>query len=1323
MELLDACAKLGALAPHLLDAEVRRSIETLAARAPGVEPIPDSDDAEELLYAVTDEVIRIGHEIGQMGCADDHILARRIVADLLRPLRERNLLDFANALGMLSSLLAGRGRHAEAVDALEECAHVLRPHLVLGVRHRGMYAHAVRDRGTSLVELGRVEEAVAANREALRHYERCVADDSSYALNLALTCQTQSGLLLEQGEHAEVLEIAELGVSWARVVAATGDDCRFNLAMMLRYRASALLRLDRLEEAVENGLKAAAVLREIAGHPVNDIQLALMLHLISDPLSALDRDDEALAVAAEAVELVERLDPEPALRALMLWTYGRRLLEHGRLMEAKDVYLAAVPGSEDFREGLAPELYRLAEILAGEGLLGEASSVLTVTARQYKLLAAADAGWAAPYAGLLGRLAELEFHRGHHEAALRLAERAVAAARNSGDRETIARAMGHLGSSLAGARRHEDAERAARDALELWQGLYEENPDAYLPTLAGAWNNLANKLRPLGRREDAVVAARKAVALYEQGDEPQHLANALNSLGAHLASLVLPEQARDAAAQAVTIYDRLVPGERRHLRDLAVALDNLSGYHAVLGELDEAWAAADRALTIRHQLWLLDPEAVEPYLLASARQASDHASQTGRFEEAAYANAIRVEVFEIREEAGVELAEALADLASSLTGTPRLREAAEAAERAESLAAVMPEVPGLHAFCVDRLAWCRAQLGRPDEAVRLARRGVALLEPTTGDDRDPHFPELGVLLCDLTGYLLACERPVEALDAATRAVAVRERLHARDPKRFGGDLAEALRRLGDALAALGRGQAAAEARLRAADLTGPVRDGAPAGETYEGCTAADLAREYDRLEGTAEHRPKISAALHALAETTAGLAIVPADGPDWLALSLSDLAGGLCLRGRPEDEAEALRVVVALREATEPMTEEAAGELALGVGRLGSALNRAGRSAEAAPASLRAATMLEGLVAAGHPGLRYFLAQAYEDAGHALSRLGEPEDAAARMCQAVETYDDLAADDPGCRDLLARASGALGDLLTGLGDLSGAAGAYERAVGLYRALLAEGRTAVRADLRRALISAAMTCDRAGDTAGSLTFIREAIGLLEQAVLVDADARPTLADLLEAAADGLAEVGDDENAAGVALHAADVARRLPEEDGGAVRTGRCLLLAGLATCRLGEIGEGLGLLRRAVSLLDAADGTDAMPDLGQALHTMAVMSSGDEAYDAAERAIACYRRLDRETPGTWRRALVLTLALLARRAAETERWRVVADAAEEAIPDLLENAPDDERAREVLPELLGDYRTVIIRLNIPDTRLAYAEAALRRLTETPVTTAG
>ncbi|WP_169987051.1 tetratricopeptide repeat protein [Microbispora sp. H10836] len=1323
MELLDACARLGALAPHLLDAEVRRSIETLAARAPDVEPIPGSDDAEELLYAVTDEVIRLGEEFDRLGRVDDLILARRIVVELVRPQSESRLADFANALGMLAWILAGQGRHAEALELAEECAAVLRPHAADDFHRQGMYARAIRDCGTNLAALGRIGEAAAAKRQALEYYQHCLVDNPRFAVDILLTCHEQSDLLLRCGEHAEVLTVCDTGLTCARTLLPTlpDADCGFQVAMLLRDRASALLWLDRVDEAVDDCLQAVARLRRIADEHVGHLtQLALALNLVSDPLSQLGRHDEALTAAAEAVEMAGRLDDDQQMtRSLTRWTYGRRLLEHGRLTEAKDAYLAAVPGSEDFREGFAPELYRLAEVLFAEGLLSEAASVLTVAARLFKLLAAADSDWAASYARLLGRLAEVDFTCGRHESALRWAERAVSAAEKSGDRETIALAMGHLGSSLAGADRHEEAERAARDALGRWQELCEEDP-RHRPNVAGAWNNLANKLRPLGLYEEAVTAAQQAVALYERADEPHELANALNSLGAHLAPLGLAEQAREAARRSVGIYDRLVVEERKHLRELAIALGNLSGYHAGLGELDEAWAAADRALTIRHRLWLLDPAAVEPDLLASARAASDYATRSGRAEEAAYANAIRVEVFEAREEPGVELAEALADLAGSLTGTPRLREAAEAAERGASLLAAMPEVPGLRAFCLDRLAWCHAQLGRPGEAVRLARRGAALLEPIAGDDHDPHLPELGVLLCDLAGYLLACARPVEALDAATRAVAVRERLHARGPGRFGGDLAEALRRLGDALAALGRGQAADEARLRAAGLTGPVRDDAPAGETYEGCTAADLAGEYDRLEGTAEHRPEISRALNALAGITAGLAVVPAGGPDRLALSLSDLAGALCLRGRPDDEAEVLRVVVALREVTqEPMT----GELALSVGRLGSALNRAGRSAEAAPASLRAVAMLEGLVVAGHPGLRHFLAQAYEDAGHALSRLGEPEDAAARLRQAAETYDDLAAEDPQYRDLLARASGALGELLTGLGDLAGASGAYERAVGLYLALLAEGRTAVRADLRRALTSAARTRDRAGDTAGSLAFAREAIGLLEQAVLVDADARPALAALLEAAVDGLAEIGDDENAAGVALRAADVARRLPEEEGAAARAGWCLVLAGLARCRLGETGEGLDLLRRAVALLDAAGGTDVLPDLGQALHMTAVMSSGDEAYGAAERAVACYRRLDRETPGTWRRALVLTLVLLARRAAETERWRAVADAAEETIPDLLENAPDDERAREVLRELLDDYRTAIVRLDIPDTRLAYAEAALRRLSGTPVATGG
>ncbi|WP_248961163.1 tetratricopeptide repeat protein [Sphaerisporangium perillae] len=1039
MELAEVYSHIGELSPDLFDAEVARAIAELVSRAADI-PVPltiPGIGITEDLYALTDEVIRLGEEFERLGRTDDLILARRIVVGLLRPRRESDLLDFANALGMLAWLLTGQGRHAEALEVAEECADVLRPHISMDTRHLGFYARAVRDCGTNLAELGRLEEAVAAKREALRCYELCVPDNPRIQLDLALTCYEQSDLLLRCGEASEVLTVTDLGVSLIAMVEA---DCRFHHAMMLRDRASALVGLGQASEAVDAGYEAASILRDIADQqPACSLQLALVLQLISDPLSSLDRDEEALNVAAEAVQIADSLGSDAQMvRALVTWVYGRRLLEHGRLLEAKDAYLAAVPNSEEIWPGLAPELAHLTGVLADEGLLSDAAAVAVTAARVYKVLTRADHSCAVPYADLLGRLAELDFQCGRHELALRSAERAVEVAKKSEDRETLARALGHLGSSLAGTGRDEQAEHAARAALEMWEELFDQDPDTFRPPLAGAWNNLANKLGTLGRAEEAAAASQESVTLYKHTDQPHELANALNSLAVRLHVFGQEESARDNAERAVAIYDRLIADEPKHLRNLAVVLHNLSGYHAALGHLDLAWTTADRAAGIRYGLHAKDPDAIESDLLLSLRAAAEYASATGRFEDAARAAAIRVEVFEAHDEPGVELAEALVDLCGSLTGTKRIVEAAEAAERAESLAATFPEVPGLHAFCLDRLAWCRAQLGQPAEAVRLARRGIALLEPIADDDLDPHLHELGVLLHDLAGYLLACGRPIEALGAAGRAVSIRERLTAVSPQRFRSLLSEALQQQSQILLALGRTRPAEEARLRALEL---ATDAAPGAAPERRCTAGDLEREYNLLADSVEFRPEIAKGLHELAEATRDVRFVHAgDVLDWLALSLSALADALCRLGRPEEEVASLRLIVAVRE-----EEGNIGDVALTLRRLGPARMRAGQFEWAWLESIGAAAMLRDLVESGRPEFLVFQAQAWEDAGNAMKRLGYLEEAVAYVRKALGLYELAVKDDPDLRQHEARAVQSLADLVTRIGRTADAIEPYEEA--------------------------------------------------------------------------------------------------------------------------------------------------------------------------------------------------------------------------------------------------------------------------------------
>jgi hypothetical protein len=80
-----------------------------------------------------------------------------------------------------------------------------------------------------------------------------------------------------------------------------------------------------------------------------------------------------------------------------------------------------------------------------------------------------------------------------------------------------------------------------------------------------------------------------------------------------------------------------------------------------------------------------------------------------------------------------------------------------------------------------------------------------------------------VLLDDVCGYLRACDRPLEALDAAGRAVSIRERLIAKQPRTSREALGRSLRNLADVLGELGRHRQAAEITRRAQELAeGPL---------------------------------------------------------------------------------------------------------------------------------------------------------------------------------------------------------------------------------------------------------------------------------------------------------------------------------------------------------------------------------------------------------------------------------------------------------------------------------------------------------------------
>ena len=131
--------------------------------------------------------------------------------------------------------------------------------------------------------------------------------------------------------------------------------------------------------------------------------------------------------------------------------------------------------------------------------------------------------------------------------------------------------------------------------------LASDRPDAFLPDLAASLNNLGCMLGGLGRRQEARAAAAEAVSVYRMLSSAcpdvflSYLAGSLNNLGTQLSVLGRRAEALAAAAEAVSAYRSLSSARPDvFLPNLAVSLNNMGNRLAELGRLEEAVAAAGR---------------------------------------------------------------------------------------------------------------------------------------------------------------------------------------------------------------------------------------------------------------------------------------------------------------------------------------------------------------------------------------------------------------------------------------------------------------------------------------------------------------------------------------------------------------------------------------------------------------------------------------------------------------------------------------------------------------------------------------------------------
>jgi serine/threonine protein kinase len=201
-------------------------------------------------------------------------------------------------------------------------------------------------------------------------------------------------------------------------------------------------------------------------------------------------------------------------------------------------------------------------------------------------------------------------------------------ARGSGsgqaEQERQARAYFRLGRVLHLLGRHEPAEKAYRQALQLYEQLMAEHPQVpqYRHQLAIAHNNIGVLLEATGRANEAEKAIRKALEIQERlvADRPElpQYSEELARMHINLAMLSRSDgrvaEAEKAYGQALEVYQRLAaeyPDVRTYWLALAETYADLGTLLERSDRPAEAEGAYQHALQLYERLAALSPQSPE----------------------------------------------------------------------------------------------------------------------------------------------------------------------------------------------------------------------------------------------------------------------------------------------------------------------------------------------------------------------------------------------------------------------------------------------------------------------------------------------------------------------------------------------------------------------------------------------------------------------------------------------------------------------------------------------------------------------------------------
>ncbi len=465
-------------------------------------------------------------------------------------------------------------------------------------------AMSLNNQANRLADLGRREEALKTNTEAVRIYLKlALAKPDAFHHALATSLNNQAGHLAGLGRHEEALKTIALAVAIRRPAAqARPEIFTPDLAMTLNNQAVRLAGLGRREEALEAITRAVTIRRELARTwpEAFNPDLAMSLNNKANHLAGVGRREEALQAVTEAVGIYRELartwpDAFDHALATSLNNQSVRLAGVGRREEALEAVTEAVTIRRDLVRA-RPDAFNHA----------------LATSLNNQAVRLADLGRRAEALEAVGEAVEIY--------------RELAGARPDVFRADLAVSLNNLANTLADLGRREDALKAISEAVEIYRELAGARPDVFRADLAVSLNNLANTLADQGRHEEALEAVTEAVAIRRELADARpdafnpNLALSLHNQSVRLAGVGRRGEALEAVTEAVTIRRDLArarPDAFNHA--LAASLNNQAVFLADLGRREEALAAITEAITIRRSLVRVRPQVHKVELEQSLR--------------------------------------------------------------------------------------------------------------------------------------------------------------------------------------------------------------------------------------------------------------------------------------------------------------------------------------------------------------------------------------------------------------------------------------------------------------------------------------------------------------------------------------------------------------------------------------------------------------------------------------------------------------------------------------------------------------------------------